>query len=63
LITKGEGIIETSHEKIVVLRGCEVNPDNLKKELEELLALACERDAEQIKNKLKEIVPEYNPQF
>lgn len=63
LITKGEGIIETSHEKIVVLRGCGENPDNLKIHVNELLELAVNCDAQQIKDKLKEIVPEYNPQF
>jgi FlaA1/EpsC-like NDP-sugar epimerase len=63
LITKGEGIIGTSHEKIVVLRGCEGDPDNLKRHLEELLFWAGSRDAENIKKKLKVILPEYSPQF
>lgn len=62
LITKGEGIIETSHEKIVVLRGCGGDSDCLKTQVDELLALAVNCDAHLIKDKLKEIVPEYNPQ-
>jgi len=62
LITKGEGIVETSHEKIVVLRGRDGYPDNFKKHVDELLALAVNCDAQLIKDKLKEIVPEYEPQ-
>lgn len=63
LITKGEGIVETSHEKIVVLRGCNGDSGYLKKHVDELLALAVKCNAQLIKDKLKEIVPEYNPQF
>jgi len=62
LITKGEGIVETYHEKIVVLRGRYGNPGNLNIRVDELLALAVNCDAQLIRDKLKEIVPEYNPQ-
>ncbi|MEN6466799.1 MAG: nucleoside-diphosphate sugar epimerase/dehydratase [Syntrophaceae bacterium] len=62
LITKGEGIVETYHEKIVVLRGRYGNPGNLKTRVDELLELSVKCDARLIRDKLKEIVPEYNPQ-
>jgi len=61
LITEGEGIISTSHEKIMVLRGKECNIDLLNGGIDELARLAYEQDAEQIIDKLKEIVPEYEP--
>lgn len=63
LITKGEGIVETSHGKIMVLRGKIGNSDLLKKQIEELLSLACNCDSMQIKEKLREIIPEYKPQL
>jgi FlaA1/EpsC-like NDP-sugar epimerase len=63
LITKGEGIVGTSHEKIVVLRGRDGGTEDLKAHVDELLALAAGCDAALIKGKLREIVPEYNPQF
>jgi len=63
LITKGEGIVETSHEKIMVLRGTEGNAAHLKAQIDELLKLSENCDSSQIKYKLKEILPEYNPQF
>jgi FlaA1/EpsC-like NDP-sugar epimerase len=61
LITEGEGIIPTSHEKIMVLRGRECNLDVLNGEIDELLRLSREQDAEKIKESLKEIVSEYKP--
>jgi len=63
LITKGEGIVETSHEKIVVLRGTNGNPGELNILVRDLLSCAHNCDALEIKSKLKEIVPEYNPQY
>ena len=61
LITEGEGIVPTSHEKILVLKGKESNLDVLNGKIDELLHLAREQDAEKIKEKLQEIVPEYRP--
>jgi FlaA1/EpsC-like NDP-sugar epimerase len=61
LITEGEGIIPTSHEKIMVLRGAECDLEDLNGEIDELLKLAYEQDAEKIRVKLAEIVPEYEP--
>ena len=61
LITEGEGIIPTSHKKIMVLKGRECDMDLLKGGIDELAGLAYEQDAEKIKEKLQEIVPEYKP--
>ncbi len=62
LITKGEGIVETYHEKIVVLRSRDGNTGHLQALVDELLQLSVGCDAPLIKDKLKQIVPEYNPQ-
>ena len=71
LITEGEGIVPTAHEKIKVLRpegqwnkkgNQEAFCQWLKQGLEDLYKLAEAQDANGIKEKLKEIVPEYDPQ-
>ncbi|MDP2970096.1 MAG: polysaccharide biosynthesis protein, partial [Deltaproteobacteria bacterium] len=62
LITEGEGIVRSAHEKIFVLKGKNNYDVNwLKEEIEELVKLALVQDAPGIKSKLKEIVPEYQP--
>jgi len=63
LITEGEGIAPTRHEKILVLQvnHC-ADPALLSRQLDELLRLANTFDIPAIKAKLKEIVPEYTPQ-
>jgi FlaA1/EpsC-like NDP-sugar epimerase len=61
LITEGEGIVQTPHDKILVLRGDNCDLNWLNQRIEELLKFAYEQDAEGIKKKLKEIVPEYLP--
>jgi len=61
LITEGEGVIPTSHEKIMVLKGKECNLEVLNGKIDDLVHLAREQDAEKIKKKLQEIVPEYKP--
>ncbi len=63
LITEGEGIVPTSHEKIMVLRGHSYPPDALLMRVEELLAVARFSDDTAIKRKLQEIVPEYTPEL
>jgi len=63
LITEGEGIIRTEHDQIMVLNGKLNNRDKLLKQLDELLAVADGYDPRAIKRKIKEIVPEYTPQF
>jgi FlaA1/EpsC-like NDP-sugar epimerase len=62
LITEGEGIVRSPHEKIFVLKG-ENNQELswLNQRIEELVQLAIDQDASGIKSKLKEIVPEYQP--
>ena len=62
LITEGEGIVRTPHEKLFVLRADnEIDPGWLGEKLRELALLAHEEDANGIKLKLQEIVPEYQP--
>jgi len=62
LITQGEGIIATSHEKIMVLRGQPCDKAKLYKEIKEVARLAQDQDCLRIKKKIKEIVPEYEIQ-
>jgi len=71
LITVGEDIVETGHEKIMVLQSdgnCNgfASPDQLQawlsENLAELYKLALRMDSSAIKRKLQEIVPEYTPQ-
>jgi len=61
LRAEGEGIIPTSHEKIMVLRGTECNMDLLNGGIDELARLAYEQDTDKIIENLQEIVPEYRP--
>ncbi|MDI7262014.1 MAG: nucleoside-diphosphate sugar epimerase/dehydratase, partial [Thermodesulfobacteriota bacterium] len=61
LITEGEGIVRTPHEKIFVLKGNTCNFEWLDQRIEELVKLAHEQDGSGIKAKLKEIVPDYQP--
>ena len=61
LITEGEGIVQTPHEKIMVLRGTPCDPGLLNGKIDKLDALAREQDADGIRSMLKEIVPEYRP--
>ena len=63
LITEGEEIQETEHEEIMVLRGDNnISLKEMNRHLERLVKLAEAGDAEGIKEELKEIVPEYEPQ-
>lgn len=61
LITEGEGILSTGHEKIMVLRGSAIDAERLDGEVDELLDLSRTFSADQIKHKLRQIVPEYVP--
>jgi len=60
LITEGENIVPTRHEKIMVLKGIECDLALLNGKIDELVQFAEEQDGVKIKLKLKEIVPEYN---
>ncbi len=71
LITSGEGIIETGHTKIMVLKSENIGSDTdeaqafrqrLDKDLAELVESAKRLDADAIKEKLNIIVPEYTSQ-
>jgi FlaA1/EpsC-like NDP-sugar epimerase len=71
LITVGEDILPTSHEKVMVLRSNDHSnelqslletKEKLNKAIDELVKDAQNHDAKKIKNKLIEIVPEYTPQ-
>ncbi len=59
LITEGEGIVTTPHEKILVLRGNSIQRDAFRSKISDLCRLAAKQDALKIKEKIKEIVPEY----
>jgi FlaA1/EpsC-like NDP-sugar epimerase len=63
LITEGEGIVKTKHEKILVLQGNGYDWDTLQYQTDELLEIARAYDRVKIKLKLQEIVPEYLPEF
>ena len=72
LITAGEDILPTVHEKIMVLRpnGQKGEPDypqavrkKFDEDIEELKKNSLVHDANAIKKKLREIVPEYTPQY
>jgi len=61
LIIEGEGILPTTHEKIMVLKGLECNLQLLDGNINELATSAEEQNREKIIAKLREIVPEYIP--
>jgi FlaA1/EpsC-like NDP-sugar epimerase len=60
LITEGENIAPTHHEKIMVLKGIECDLQRLNGKVDELAHFAEEQDGEQVKRKLKQIIPEYD---
>ena len=61
LITEAEGIVPTSHDKIMVLRGADCNVEILNGKIDELAVLAYDQESQKIKATLREIVPEYEP--
>ncbi len=62
LITEGEGIVQTGHEKIMVLQGDGKNCGELSCVLEQLLQKSKEHDAPAIKELLRQLIPEYTPE-
>ena len=60
LITEGEGIVDTQHSKIMVLKS-DIQPScqQLYAQLQSLAVLANQHDSRGIKNALRGIVPEY----
>ena len=61
LITEGEGIVETDHEKIMVLRGKGQTCADLFKSLEVLQQHARAHNSHGIKDALQQLIPEYTP--
>ena len=61
LITEGEGIVATSHEKIMTLRGEVCNLKQLRAKINDLSQLSADQNSEKIKVRLKEIVSDYQP--
>jgi len=60
LITDGENIVPTRHEKIMVLKGIECDLALLNGKIDELAGLAQGQNADGIKAKLRQIIPEYH---
>jgi FlaA1/EpsC-like NDP-sugar epimerase len=64
LITAEEGIVSTTHKKIMVLRGNHTwDPVTLNGHIDALLAVTREYDGPSIKRKLQELIPDYAPQI
>ena len=62
LMTSSESLVDTSHEKIMVLKdGVDHQWDYLLTEIDKIVQSAKSYDSEIIKNKLKEFIPEYHP--
>ena len=62
LMTSSESLVDTSHEKIMVLKdGVDHQWDYLLTEIDKIVLSAKSYDSDIIKNKLKEFIPEYNP--
>ena len=61
LITEGEGIVGTDHDKIMTLRGQKCSLKMLNGKIDKLGQLADEQNAEKIRSTLKEIVSDYQP--
>jgi len=60
LITEGEGIVDTHHEKIMVLRGNDlISCSNLHQYLERLAAESREHNSLAIQETLQAVIPEY----
>lgn len=63
LITEGEGIVGTSHDKIMVLKGNGITSSELTKMLEQLLEKAKKHDSNGIKRLLQQVIPEYKADY
>ena len=62
LITKGEGIVNTRHQRIKVIRGEENNREYLTSRINVLFEASLSYDPVKIQDCLKKIVPEYRPE-
>jgi FlaA1/EpsC-like NDP-sugar epimerase len=63
LITFGENILPTSHKKILVLKNDNTDHSQLMQQIDNLTEISRNFNSHEIKNKLKELVPEYIPFF
>jgi len=63
LITEGEGIVETQHEKILVLRGQVDQMDHIHAKIDKIIGVAKTYDPQAIKKALKSVVSEYQPEL
>lgn len=64
LITEGEGVVDTYHDKIMVLKGTAgITCVQLGEHLADLLVHAKQLDSHAIKHILKNMLPEYAPDF
>jgi len=61
LITEGEGIVATRHEKIMVLRGDGREIPGLHEQVGSMEVLAAKHQGADIKQVLRELIPEYTP--
>ena len=61
LISEGEGILSTTHEKIMILRNIDGISCDLDSELNALAQLSGLHKASDIKELLQRIIPEYSP--
>ena len=61
LVTEGENIMPTRHDKIMVLKGVECDLELLDGKIDILAQLAVEQAGDEIRSKLQQIVPEYRP--
>lgn len=63
LITEGEGIVDTTHEKIMVLRGNGKTCTDLASGLEQLHQQVKVHDSPGIKETMAQLIPEYTPDY
>lgn len=59
LITEGEGIVKTRHEKIMMLKRDSEIPNTFGDQLEEIVAAAKDQDGVKIKKMISDVLPEY----
>ncbi len=59
LITEGEGVLPTTHEKIMVVKGMEYDLASLQESIDALSEAAKAQDGQKIRTIFKELVPEY----
>ncbi|MBS0014705.1 MAG: polysaccharide biosynthesis protein [Desulfobacterales bacterium] len=59
LITQGEGILPTTHEKIMVVKGMECDLEGLQTKIDALAEAASAQDKTAIRSLFKQMVPDY----